>query len=104
MHTSQLLPGELSSRASISPDPLSPEDALSREIAEIEEGKTQRDEAERKMKVTRAKEIERGRRRVILGNPEDEVFHEPDALPVYESTPRMLITGMRAACQEVYYV
>ena len=97
-------PEPLSNRASISRHLLSSRNVLDNEIAELEKEKAQADEAERKLKVTRAKEVERGRRRVILGNPEDEVFHEPDALPVYSSTPRMLITGKRAAYQEVYYV
>jgi len=63
------------------------------EIAEIDKRKMQENEAVRNMEEKRAEEIERGRREVILERSSREIIHEPGALPVCTSTPRMLITG-----------
>jgi len=67
------------------------------EIAEIDKRKMQENEAVRNMEEKRAEEIERGRREVILERSSGEVIHEPGALPVCTSTPRMLITGKTVA-------
>jgi hypothetical protein len=68
------------------------------EIAEIDKRKTQENEAVRKMEEKRAEQIERGRREVILERSSGAITHEPGALPVCTSTPRMLITGKTIAC------
>lgn len=64
----------------------------------------QENEAIQKMEEKRAAEIERGRREVILERSSGELIHEPGALPVYTSTPRMLITGKTVACWGFYLV
>ncbi|CZR52131.1 uncharacterized protein PAC_02008 [Phialocephala subalpina] len=92
LYSSQLAPDELSKRAKISPESLSLKDVFKAEIAEIDKRKTQENEAVRKMEEKRAKEIERGREEVVLERPVGEIIHEPGALPVCTSTPRMLIT------------
>ncbi len=67
-------------------------------IAEIDKRKTQENKAVRKMKEKRAEEIERGRREVILERSSSEIIHEPGALPVCISIPRILIIGKTVAC------
>ena len=57
----------------------------------------QENEAVRNMEEKRAQEIERGREEVALERSAKEVIHEPGALPVCTSTPRMLITGKTIA-------
>jgi hypothetical protein len=62
-------------------------------IVEINKRKMQENKAVRNIKEKRAKEIKRGRREVILERSSREVIYKPRALPVYTSTPRMLITN-----------
>jgi hypothetical protein len=50
------------------------------------------------MEEKRAEEIERGQREVILERSSGNIIHEPRALPMCTSTPRMLITGKTVAC------
>jgi hypothetical protein len=60
--------------------------------------------AAQKAEEKRAAEIERGRREVILEWSSVELIHERGDLPVYTSTPRMLITGKTVACWGFYLV
>jgi hypothetical protein len=70
---------------------------LRAEIAAIDERKMQVNEAIQKMEEKRAAEIERGRREVILERSSQKLIYESEIMPVYTSTPKMLITGKAVA-------